>query len=70
RLALDSDDPGRISERSWYVPIEEIKRKNYDLKATNENAPDTSDKRTPEELMAIIAEAQREIAEGLKGLRG
>ncbi len=69
RLALDPDDPERVSERSWYVPIEEIKRKSYDLKATNENAPDTSDKRTPEELMAIIEAAQREIAEGLKGLK-
>lgn len=69
RLALDPGDPGRISERSWYVPIEEIRRKKYDLKATNENAPDTSDKRTPEELMDVIEQAQREIAEGLRGLR-
>jgi len=46
RLALDPDDPERISEWSWYVAIEEIKEKKYDLKATNENAPDTSDKRS------------------------
>lgn len=70
RLALDPNDPKRISERSWYVNIEEIKRKGCDLKATNENAPDTSDKRTPVELMAIIEETQRQIEEGLKGLLG
>ena len=27
RLALPPDDPGRISERSWYVTIEEIRAK-------------------------------------------
>jgi len=70
RLALSPDDPKRISERSWYASIEEIKQKDYDLKATNKNAPDTSDKRTSEELIAIIEEAQKRIEEGLKGLRG
>jgi len=69
RLSLAPDDPKRISERSWYVPNEEIKQKDYDLKATNKNAPDTSDKRTPGELIAIIQEAQKQIEEGLKGLR-
>lgn len=68
RLALDPDDPKRVSEWSWYVSIEDIKKKNYDFKATNENAPDLSDKRTPEQLIAIIQEAQEEIAEGLKRL--
>ena len=70
RLALDPDDPKRVSERSWYKSIEEIKRDSYDIKATNENAPDLSDKRTPEELMGIIEEAQKEIASGLAGLKG
>jgi len=68
RLALDPDDPQRISGWSWYVPIEDIKRKKYDLKATNENTPDLSDKRTPEQLITIIKEAQEEISEGLKRL--
>lgn len=69
RVALDPDDPGRISERSWYVPIDDIKEKKYDLKATNENAPDTSDKRTPDELMAIIRDSQSQIEECLNVLR-
>jgi type I restriction enzyme M protein len=69
RLALEPDDPERISERSWYLTIEEIKKRGYDLKATNENAPDTSDKRTTAELIAIIDEAQREIKEALSALR-
>lgn len=41
----------------------------YNIKATNPNAPDRSDKRTPEELMAIIEESQKEILAGLEALR-
>ena len=69
RLALYPDDPGRISERSWYVSIDDIKEKKYDLNATNENAPDNSDKHTPDELMAIIKDSQIQIEECLKVLR-
>lgn len=69
RLALNPDDPKRISEWSWYVTIDEIKKKDYDLKATNENAPDTSDKRTTSELIAIIKDAQKQINEGLRSLK-
>jgi type I restriction enzyme M protein len=69
RLALPPEDPGRISERSWYVTLEEIRAKGYDLKATNQNAPDLSDKRTPAELIKIIEEAQAEIAAGLAALK-
>jgi hypothetical protein len=39
------------------------------MKATNPNAPDLSDKRTPAELMKIIEDAQAEIAAGLAALR-
>lgn len=69
RLALPPDDPGRISERSWYIGAEDIRAKGYDLKATNQNAPDLSDKRTPAELMKIIEDAQKEIASGLTALQ-
>lgn len=69
RLSLDPDDSNRISERSWYEEIETIKGKKYDLKATNPNAPDKTDKRTPQELIAIIEEAQTEIEEGLQALK-
>ncbi len=69
RLALDPDNPDRISERSWYVSIDEIKKKKYDLKATNDNAPDYSDKRTTSELMAIIQDSQKQIEDGLQQLQ-
>jgi len=43
---------------------------NYDLQAVNNNAPDFTDKRTPEELIKIIKEAQVEIAFSLEQLEG
>ena len=69
RIQLDQKDTKRISERSWYLSIKEIKERNYDLKATNENAPDISDKRTTEELVAIIENAQKHIADSLRRLK-
>ena len=57
------------SEKSWTVPIEEIKANNYDLKAVNPNAPDTTDKRTPEELLQIIEDKGKEVAEAIATLR-
>lgn len=68
RLALPVDHPDRISERSWYKAREDIEAINYDLKAVNDNAPDFTDKRTPEELMAIIRESQAEIMKNLMAL--
>jgi type I restriction enzyme M protein len=56
-------------ERSWTVTIDEIKQANYAIKAVNPNAPDTSDRRTPEELLAVIEQAQGELARGMASLR-
>jgi type I restriction enzyme M protein len=68
RLRLNPDDPDRVSEQSWWRSIEEIQESNFDLKATNPNAPDTTDKRTVEDLSKIIRESQAEISEALKQL--
>ncbi len=42
------------SEYSWTVSIEEIRARDYDLKAVNPNRPETADTRTPTELLAEI----------------
>lgn len=68
RLNLPADHKDKVSERSWYMTREEIEAKKYDLKAANNNAPDFSDKRTPEELYQIILDAQREIERELNEL--
>lgn len=57
------------SERSWRVSVEEIKAKNYDLKAVNPNRKGAEDSRTPKELLAIIESQAEEIREALLGLK-
>jgi len=62
--------PERVaSGRSWRVSMEEIKAKNYDLKAVNPNRKDKEDRRTPEELIAIIESQAREIESAITRLK-
>lgn len=49
--------PQRASrERFWSVPVEDLKTKNYGLKAINPNRKQEEDTRTPEELISTIEE--------------
>jgi type I restriction enzyme M protein len=57
------------SDRSWTISRAEIEMKNYDLKAVNPTAKAEQDTRTPAELIAIIEEKGREVAEALERLR-
>ena len=57
-----------ISERSWYIDIETIKKKNYDMKALNPNIKE-KEILPPEELIKIIEETQIKINEGLQKLK-
>jgi type I restriction enzyme M protein len=66
RLRLDPDHPDRVSRRSWWRTVDEVRDEHYDLRAANPNAPDTSDRRTVEELTEIIRASQAEIVEALK----
>jgi len=62
--------PERASgERSWSVPVEELKAKNYDLKAINPNRKQEADARTPEELLAVIEAQGAEVSNALSALR-
>ena len=58
-----------LSERSWRVPIKEIKEKNFDIKAVNPNRKEEVDTRTPEELLAIIESENEEIEKAISALR-
>ena len=57
------------SERSWSVTRHEVEARNFDLKAANPRAPTNEDTRTPEELMDLIEQKGREVAEALATLR-
>jgi type I restriction enzyme M protein len=57
------------SNRSWKVSAEEIRGKNYDIKAVNPNRKEKEDKRTPDELIALIELRAREITDAIARLK-
>ncbi|MCL2380926.1 MAG: type I restriction-modification system subunit M [Treponema sp.] len=57
------------SYRSWTVDRDTIEKNNFDLKAVNPNRKIEEDTRTPEELIALIEQGQKEINEALKELK-
>ena len=67
RLSSDKEKD-KISDNSWFIDIETIKNKNYDLKAVNPNIKEKIIPR-PEELIKIIEESQVKINESLKRLK-
>jgi type I restriction enzyme M protein len=50
-----------LSERSWIVPVEEIKARGYDLTARNPNRKDAETLPSPVEIVAGLLEREREI---------
>ena len=58
------------SDHSWTVSLDEIKRRNYDLKAVNPHRKANADSRTPEELLAEIEMQNMELKKALRELRG
>jgi type I restriction enzyme M protein len=57
------------SARSWTVDRTALEQKNFDLKAVNPNRKTLEDTRTPEELIALIEDKQKEISRALKELK-
>ena len=57
------------SERSWTGTRKQIEDKGFDLKAVNPNAKDTTDKRTPTELLDLIEAKGKEVSASLANLR-
>jgi type I restriction enzyme M protein len=57
-----------LSERSWIVPVEEIKARGYDLTARNPNRKETEALPAPIEILASLLEREREILSILEEL--
>ena len=57
------------SERSWTVPVEAFRENGYDLKAVNPNTKANEDTRTPQELLDVIEQRGREVADLVAALR-
>lgn len=67
-LLNKNKDEDKLSEKSWFVDIQTIRNKNYDMKATNPNAKEKIIPK-PEDLVRIIEESQKKIAESLGKLK-
>ncbi|MGQ9497687.1 MAG: type I restriction-modification system subunit M [Desulfotomaculales bacterium] len=57
-----------LSERSWIVPVQEIKQRGYDLTARNPNRKDAEALSSPAEIVASLLEREREILSILEEL--
>jgi type I restriction enzyme M protein len=57
------------SDNSWSVSVEGLDKLTWDLTASNPNRKDTSDKRTPEEILAEIEELDLEAATAIAAIK-
>jgi type I restriction enzyme M protein len=57
------------SENSWCVDVKDIDKNTWDLTATNPNKKDTTDKRTPDEILAEIEEMDLEASTAISAIK-
>ncbi len=53
------------TENSWLINLKDVDTNKWDLTATNPNKKDTSDKRTPAQILAEIEKLDKEVNESL-----
>jgi len=58
-----------MSENSWCVNVKNIDKATWDLTAANPNRKDTTDKRTPEQILAEIEELDLEAATAIAAIK-
>ena len=68
--ALKKFEKREISENSWIVGIEEIKKRDYDLTPKNPNKKEEIEYREPEEILKEIEEVDFEIEGIIKEIKG
>jgi len=57
------------SDNSWTVSIKDIDKETWDLSPSNPNVEDTSEKRTPSEILAEIEALDSEAAEAMAAIK-
>ena len=62
RFNLKNNNKDKISERSWFVDIDEIIKSDYKINAINKNKPDLSDKRSYNSLLKSLQIRGKEIS--------
>jgi type I restriction enzyme M protein len=68
KLRLGKGDVPLFSKNAWVVPMEEIKRRGYDLSVRNPHQSGTDDLPKPTELTARLLERVRELHDIIEGL--
>jgi type I restriction enzyme M protein len=57
------------TENSWLINFKDVDTNNWDLTATNPNKKDTSDNRTPSEILSEIEKLDKEAAEAMLAIK-
>ena len=57
------------SDNSWSISIDEINQENWDLTPNNPNVKDTSEKRTPSEILAEIESLDQEATQAMQAIK-
>ena len=57
------------SDNSWRVSIDDIDKETWDLSSANPNVEDTSEKRTPSEILAEIEALDNEASEAMAAIK-
>ena len=60
---------GKDSKNSWKISINDIDKETWDLSPTNPNVEDTSEKRTPSEIIAEIEDLDSEAAKAMAAIK-
>jgi type I restriction enzyme M protein len=58
-----------VNDNAWIVDVKDIDKTTWDLTAANPNRKDTTDKRTPDEILAEIEELDSEAARAIAAIK-
>ena len=57
------------TENSWLINLKDVDMSSWDLTPANPNKKDTSDKRTPEQILAEIEKLDKEVADSIASIK-
>ena len=57
------------TENSWHVDVKDVDKTTWDLTVTNANRPDTTDKRTPEQILEEIEQLDLDAATAIAAIK-
>jgi type I restriction enzyme M protein len=57
------------TENSWLINFKDVDTTNWDLTASNPNKKDTSDKRTPEQILVEIEMLDKEVTDSIASIK-